>query len=60
MPILPSRAVEQPQMRENLGHHGEIFDSRKERQRAAAQRTGGEVDGKNAFESLRLTHAGPR
>ena len=40
----------QAQVRENLGNHGGIFDSRKERQRAAALWTGGDVDGEDSLE----------
>ncbi len=40
----------QSQMGENLDEHGGIFDSRQERQGPATLRTGGEVDGEDAFE----------
>ena len=47
-------------MGENLDDHGGIFDSRQERQGPATLRTGGEVDGEDAFESLGPTHASSR
>jgi hypothetical protein len=47
-------------VRENLGHHGGLFDGREEGQGAAALRTGGEVDREDPFESLGPAHAGPR
>ena len=53
------RARGQAQVRENLGNHGGIFDGGEDGQRAAALWTGGEVDGEDAFESLRPAHAGP-
>jgi hypothetical protein len=40
----------QAEGRENLDDHRGIFDRRKERQRPAALRAGGEVDGEHAFE----------
>ncbi len=50
----------QAQVRENLGNHGGIFESRKERQRAAALRTDEDVDGEDSFEYLRPAHVSPR
>jgi len=47
-------------VRENLGNHGGIFNGGEEGQRAAALRTGGEVDGEDACESLGPTQASPR
>ncbi len=47
-------------MGENLDDHCGIFDSRKDGQRAVALRTGGDIDGKDAFESLGPAHASPR
>ena len=49
----------QPQVRENLGNQGGIFDCRADGQRAAALWTEGAIDGEDAFESLRPAHAGP-
>ena len=40
----------QPQMDEDLGHHGGLFDGGHERQGAAALRTGGHVDLEHPFE----------
>ena len=40
----------QAQVRENLGNHGGIFDSREDGQRATALRTGGHVDREDPFE----------
>ncbi len=48
----------QTQVAQNLEDHRGIFDSRQERQCPAALRAGGEVDGEDAFESLRPTQAG--
>jgi len=53
-------AGRQAQVRENLGNHGGIFDSREERQYSAALWTGGEVDGEDACEYLCQAHASLR
>ncbi len=52
-------AGRQAQVGENLDDHCGLFDRREERQGAAALRTGGDVDGEDAFESLGPAHPGP-
>ena len=47
-------------MGENLQDHRGIFDGGGDGQRPAALGAGGEIDGKEACESLRPTHAGSR
>jgi len=37
-------------VRENLGDHGGLFNGGEDGQRAAALRTGGDIDGKHPFE----------
>ena len=50
----------QPQMDEDLGHHGGLFDGGNERQGAAALRSGGHVNFEHPFEQLGPPHAGMR
>jgi len=47
----------QPQVGENFDDHRGIFYRRENGQRTAAPWAGGEVDGEDAFEQLRPTHA---
>ena len=49
----------QPQVGENLSDHGGLFNGGEDGQRTAALRTGGDVDGEDAFEQLGPTPAGP-